>query len=79
MPNTTLEQRVSALEREVADLKAQQTNGHEQKPWLRALGMFAGDAGMKVIFDEALKFRERDRQRARRRNSRPAAPRRAKK
>jgi hypothetical protein len=68
MPNPTLEQRVSALERQVAELKTLGANGRDPKPWLRVLGIFAGDSGMREIFDEALKLREKDRQRARRQN-----------
>jgi hypothetical protein len=73
MPNPTLEQRVSALEREVAELRTQRANGGDLKPWLRVLGIFAGDEGMKEIFDEALKLREQDRQRARRHTKKAAA------
>jgi hypothetical protein len=79
MPNTTLEQRVEALEQQLAALKAEVGSGREQKPWLRVLGMFAGDEGMKEIFDEALKYREQDRERARRRSTRKPAARRGKK
>lgn len=61
MPNPTMEQRVAALEQQVAELKAQERDGREQKPWPRVLGMFAGDEGMKEIFDEALKLREQER------------------
>jgi hypothetical protein len=67
MSHLTLEQRVAALEQEVADIKAQNSNGSQEKPWLRTMGAFAGDGAMKEIFDEALKYRERDRERARRR------------
>jgi hypothetical protein len=76
MPNETLKERVDALEQQLAVLKAEVVNGREQKPWLRVQGVFAGDEGMKEIFDEALKLRERDRQRARRRSAtKPATPR----
>jgi hypothetical protein len=75
MPNPTLEQRVAVLEQQVAELKAQGRNGRDQKPWLRVLGMFAGDEGMKEIFEEALKLREQDRQRARRSTKKAAKPR----
>jgi hypothetical protein len=75
MPDQSLEHRVAVLEKQVAKLK----NSHEQKPWLRVQGIFAGNEGMKEIFAEALKLRERDRQRARRRSRRKAATSRAKK
>jgi hypothetical protein len=67
MPNATLEQRVDALEQQLAALKVEVVNGREQRPWLRVQGLFAGDDGMREIFEEALKLRERDRKRARRR------------
>jgi hypothetical protein len=63
----TLEQRVAILEREIAELKAQHANGSQEKPWLRSLGMFKDDEGMKGIFEEAMRIREKDRERARRR------------
>jgi hypothetical protein len=67
MPNATLAQRVDALEQQLAALTTEVVNGSDQKPWLRVQGFFAGDEGMREIFEEALKLRERDRQRARRR------------
>jgi hypothetical protein len=75
MPNPTLEQRVSALEREVAELKSHGANGRDLKAWLRVQGIFAGDEGMKEIFDEALKLREQNRQRARRHTKKAATAR----
>ena len=42
-------------------------NGARPKDWRRTIGMFTGDEMMKQIFDEALKIREKDRERARRR------------
>ncbi len=65
----TIEERLTALERQVSELKAALANGHQRKDWRRTIGMFAGDEVMKSIFDEALKFREKDRERARRRYS----------
>jgi hypothetical protein len=78
VPKQTLEQRVAALEQQVAQMKAQGINGRDQKPWLRVQGVFAGDEGMKEIFEEALKLREKDRQRSRRRYTKKPATRRAK-
>jgi hypothetical protein len=79
MPNETLKERVDALEQQLAVLKAEVVNGREQKPWLRVQGVFAGDSGMREIFDEALKLREQDRRRARRRPAAKPATHRAKK
>ena len=59
MANTPLERRVTALEQQVAELSSQKLNGYDAKPWLAVAGIFAGDEGMKEIFDEALKLRER--------------------
>ena len=66
MPQLTLEQRVAALEQKVAQLANAQGNGPAKDdwrqtigifthaiPWLRTMDLFAGDAGMKEIFDEA--------------------------
>lgn len=81
MAKATLEQRITALEQQVAELRAA-ANGSSTKDWRRTIGMFTGDKVMKQIFDEALKFREADREKARRRFSkqrRTKAPARAKK
>ena len=59
MANTPLERRVTALEQQVAELSSQKLNGYDAKPWLALAGIFAGDEGMKEIFDEALKLGER--------------------
>jgi hypothetical protein len=63
MPRLTLEQRVAALEQQVAQIKVQHANGHQDKSWLRTMGMFAGDEGLKEVFEEAMKSRDKDRQR----------------
>jgi hypothetical protein len=63
----SLEKRVAALEREVADLKALQSeNGTHKKDWRRTIGMFTDNPGMLEIFAEAMKIREGDRKQARR-------------
>ena len=79
MSQLTLEQRVAMLEKEVADIKAQHSNGAQDKPWLGLIGKFAGDEVMKEIFEEALKYRERDRERARRRYAKKTPKSRARK
>lgn len=59
-----LEDRVATLEHEVAALKA---NGARTKDWRRTIGMFSDDPDMQEVFREAMKIREADRKRARRR------------
>ena len=57
-----------------AELKARRGNGHV-KDWRRTVGMFTDNPGMKELFAEAIKLREADRRKARRRplRKRPAA------
>ncbi len=76
MPQLSLEQRVAELERQVAQI--QHVNGRPEKPWLRTLGMFANDDGLKEVFAEAMKLREKDRQRAYRRFDKKSPKRKAK-
>jgi hypothetical protein len=73
MPPLSLEQRVAALERELAKLKSQQGEGRK-KDWRRTIGMFTDNPEMKELFAEAMKLREADRSKARRRQpgKRPA-------
>lgn len=70
MQNLTLEQRLAALEKRVAELALVLTSGGRVKDWRRTVGMFSGDDVMKQIDAEALKFRERDREKARRKEAR---------
>lgn len=67
MPALSLEQRVAALEKQMAQINGEHANGRQDKPWLRTMGMFAGDESMKEVFEEAMKLRDKDRQRAYRR------------
>ena len=60
MPPLSLEERVAALEHKVA-LMSDAENGCGEKPWLRTMGKFEG---LKEIFEEAMKLREKDRARA---------------
>ena len=62
-----LEQRVVTLEEKVAQLASQSAPNGRAKDWRRTIGMFGDDPIMKQVFEEAAKFRERDRARARRR------------
>jgi len=63
----TLEERVAALEKEVARLSGLLRPAVEPGPddWKSTLGMFANDPIMKEIDEETRKIREADRQRAR--------------
>jgi hypothetical protein len=73
MPPLSLEQRIAALEHELSELKARQGNG-PVKDWRRTVGRFTDNPGMKELFAEAMKLREADRRKARRRQQsrRPA-------
>jgi hypothetical protein len=73
MPAPSLEQRIAVLEREVAALKISTAtaNGSPRKNWRRTIGMFTDQPEMQRVFEEAMKLREIDRARARRRTSRP--------
>jgi hypothetical protein len=65
VPPLSLEQRVAALEQELAELKSRPGNGRV-KDWRRTIGMFTDNPGMKELFAEAMKLREADRRKARR-------------
>jgi hypothetical protein len=69
---TSLAARVSRLERELAAVQ-KAVKARPAKDWQRTIGMFGHDPIMKQIFDEAAKFREKDRQRARRRYAKKGA------
>jgi hypothetical protein len=71
MSKPSLEERVAELERQLADLKRAFMHGDRPKDWRRTIGMFAGDEVMKQIDEEARRFREKDRERARRRYAKP--------
>jgi hypothetical protein len=69
MKTLAIEQRVAVLEREVSALKSQRGNGHV-KDWRRTVGMFTDNPGMQELFAEAMKLRESDRGKVRRRPQR---------
>ena len=73
MKTLTIEQRVAVLEQELSELKGRRGNVHV-KDWRRTVGMFTDNPGMKELFAEAIKLREADRRKARRRplRKRPA-------
>jgi hypothetical protein len=65
VPQSSLEERVVALERQVAEVKACSRNGLTPKDWRRTTGMFTDDPGMQHLYDQAMKLREADRAQAR--------------
>ena len=62
MSDTTLEQRVTALEKQVAELMEKILSPPVEKNWRSTIGMFAGDELMKEIDEEGRKIREADRE-----------------
>jgi hypothetical protein len=70
MPPLSLEQRVAVLEHELLELKSQRANGRV-KDWRRTVGMFTDNPQMQELFAEAMKLREADRRKARRRQQKP--------
>lgn len=60
----TLDQRVTALEQEVARLTKLERDAHDhrEKDWRSTIGMFRGDAIMKQVIDEGRRIREHDRE-----------------
>ena len=69
MSRTTIEERISALERTVAELVRSRRAAGRVKDWQRTVGMFSGNELMKEIDAAGQKLREQDRQRARRRGT----------
>jgi hypothetical protein len=61
MTKPTLDERVSALERTVAELLKSRTQMNDQMDWRSTSGMFADDPVMKEIQEEGRKIREADR------------------
>jgi hypothetical protein len=65
MSQGTVEERLTTLEKQVAELQAQVQKLTRPKDWRNIVGIFEGDEGMKAIFEEARKIREEDRRRTR--------------
>ena len=63
---TTLEERVEALEEKVEKILAQGGPMAPKKDWRSTIGMFANDPVMKEIQTEGQKLRKADREQARR-------------
>ena len=64
MSEPTLEERVAALEKTVADLVRARRRPPRVKDWRRTLGMFAGDEVMKEIDRLGREYREADRRKS---------------
>jgi hypothetical protein len=70
----TLEERVAALEKQVAGLLGNYGAAGRAKDWRRTRGVFTGDEVMKQVFKEGRKIRAADRKRAKPRSrKRPQA------
>lgn len=67
MAKPTVEERLVALEKQVAELMngTQHLKQGRQKDWRRTIGMFTDKPGVLKIFEEAMKLREADRAKAR--------------
>ncbi|HEY2414977.1 MAG TPA: hypothetical protein VGI40_22220 [Pirellulaceae bacterium] len=64
MATDSIEQRVAALESQVAELLMRRRQDADQpKDWRRTIGMFAGDEVMQEICRNALTDRDEDRRR----------------
>ena len=61
MSKLSLEERVAALEKRLAEMDATSTNGTTRKDWRRTIGAFTDDPEMQRLFKEAMKLREADR------------------
>jgi hypothetical protein len=61
MTQASLEERLNALEKQVAELQAQVQKLVRPKDWRNVVGMFSGDEVMKRIDEAGRKIREEDR------------------
>ena len=66
MSRATLEERVTALEKQVGALLANHSEAGRTKDWRRTRGAFTGDELMKQVFMEGRRIREAERKAAQR-------------
>jgi hypothetical protein len=64
MSRATLEEQVSALEKQVGALLASHTGPRRARDWRRTRGAFTGDDLMKQVFEEGRRIRDAERKRA---------------
>jgi hypothetical protein len=74
MGKNDLEERVKALEQQVAELQAALANGTPLKDWRSTVGMFSGDETMKRIDEAGRQWREAERRKARRKPAKKKQP-----
>lgn len=70
MSQHTVEKRLAAIEHQVAELKSVVDASLRPKDWRQTVGMFLGDEVMGRVLDEALRLREEDRKKIRRKRPR---------
>jgi hypothetical protein len=66
MSSITLEERVSALERQLSQLMRMSLRAPSEDAWKSTIGMFQDDPVMKEVQEEGRRIREADREQARR-------------
>ena len=64
MTQLTIDERVAALEIQVANLVKSQAKLEQASDWRGTFGMFAGDPIFKEIIEEGRKLRQEDREQA---------------
>ncbi len=64
MTQSTLEERVSAIEKMLAQLLSQMKSADKEKDWHSTIGMFAADPVMRQIQEEGEKIRKAERREA---------------
>jgi hypothetical protein len=76
MPRLSLADRVTRLESELAELRAElRTAQPHPQAWRRTIGAFTDDPGMQELFRGAMRLREADRKLARKTRRKPAGKR----
>jgi hypothetical protein len=74
MRRLSIEERVAALEQQVAELAVAIEKTAGGKDWRQTVGMFSGDEVMKRIDEHGRKWREAERRKARRKQAKSRQP-----